>query len=176
MKGITNLILKLLSILTIVAQVIFSLGGIGVVFAAIMMFIVSGNNKSDFYKYVLEPGNLTRGNLLLGCLNALIIFICLIITMTSLRKVINNINAQKFFVQANLTNVKIMLGSVSIFTVANIISMYIFANNHGRAISDIFANSWSQIGIYVIFIAILYTIYLVFKYGVELQDDVNTVI
>lgn len=176
MKSITNLILKLLSILTIVAQVIFSLGGIGVVFATIMMFVISGNDKSDFYKYVLEPGNLTTGNLLLGCLNALIIFICLIITMSSLRRVINNINVRKFFVQANLTNIKIMLGSVSILTVANIISMYIFANNHDRVISDIFANSWSQIGIYVIFIAILYTIYLVFKYGVELQDDVNTVI
>lgn len=176
MKNITNLILKVLSLLTIIAQVIFSLGGIGVIFATIMMFVISGDDKNDFYKYVLEPGNLTRGNLVLGCLNALIIFICLIITMRSLRKVVNNINSQNFFVQSNLVNIKIMLASVSVFTAANIISMFIFGNSHGQAISNVFANSWSQIGIYVIFIAILYTIYIVFKYGVKLQDDANTVI
>lgn len=176
MKSLNSLVLKGLSILTIIAQTLFTLGGISVVFAAIMMFIVSGNDKSDFYRYVLEPGNLTKGSLVLGCINAVIIFICLIITMSSLRKIVNNINQRNFFVQSNLTNIKIMLISIIIFTAANIISMFIFANGTGRSISNIFANSWSQIGVYVIFLAILYTVYLVFKYGVDLQKDSNTVI
>ncbi|PMD69815.1 DUF2975 domain-containing protein [Companilactobacillus nuruki] len=176
MKSLNSLVLKGLSILTIIAQTLFTLGGISVVFAAIMMFIVSGNDKSEFYRYVLEPGNLTKGSLVLGCINAVIIFICLIITMSSLRKIVNNINQRNFFVQSNLTNIKIMLISIIIFTAANIISMFIFANGTGRSISNIFANSWSQIGVYVIFLAILYTVYLVFKYGVDLQKDSNTVI
>lgn len=176
MKNLNSLVLKGLSILTIIAQTLFTLGVISVVFAAIMMFIVSGNDKSEFYRYVLEPGNLTKGSLVLGCINAVIIFICLIITMSSLRKIVNNINQRNFFVQSNLTNIKIMLISIIIFTAANIISMFIFANGTGRSISNIFANSWSQIGVYVIFLAILYTVYLVFKYGVDLQKDSNTVI
>lgn len=176
MKNLNSLVLKGLSILTIIAQTLFTLGVISVVFAAIMMFIVSGNDKSEFYRYVLEPGNLTKGSLVLGCINAVIIFICLIITMSSLRKIVNNINQGNFFVQSNLTNIKIMLISIIIFTAANIISMLIFANGTGRSISNIFANSWSQIGVYVIFLAILYTVYLVFKYGVDLQKDSNTVI
>lgn len=176
MKNLNSLVLKGLSILTIIAQTLFTLGVISVVFAAIMMFIVSRNDKSEFYRYVLEPGNLTKGSLVLGCINAVIIFICLIITMSSLRKIVNNINQGNFFVQSNLTNIKIMLISIIIFTTANIISMLIFANGTGRSISNIFANSWSQIGVYVIFLAILYTVYLVFKYGVDLQKDSNTVI
>lgn len=176
MKTITNLILRSVSFLTIVAQIIFSLGGIAVIFATISMFLISGNDKSDFYKYVLKPENLTKGSLLLGGLNAIIIFSCLIVTMIFLRKVVNNINNNDFFVQANLTNIKIMLIAVSVLILANIVSMFIFANGNGRSISNVFANSWSQVGICVIFMAILYTIYIVFKYGVKLQEDSNTVI
>lgn len=60
---------------------------------------------------------------------------------------------------------------LKLLSVLTIVAQVIFS-----LVSNIFANSWSQIGIYVIFIAILYTIYLVFKYGVELQNDANTVI
>ena len=66
----------------------------------------------------------------------------------------------------NITNLILKLLSV-----LTIVAQVIFS-----LVSNIFANSWSQIGIYVIFIAILYTIYLVFKYGVELHNDANTVI
>jgi len=176
MKFLTNLILKMLSILTVIGQIIFSLGGIAVIFASIMMFVISGDDKSDFSKYVLEAGNLTKGTLLAGCANAAVIFVCLVIIMRSLRNVVNNIERNNFFVETNLTNIKIMLISFVVFTVANVVSMFIFANRNGRMISGVFSNSWSQIGIYVIFMAILYTIYLVFKYGVELQKDSNTVI
>jgi len=140
------------------------------------MFVVSGNEKSDFYKYILIPGKLTKSTLVLGCMNALIIFISLIITMRSLRRVINNIKQNDFFVVSNLTNIRTMFISVFVITIANIISMFIFSNGNGRSISGVFVNSWSQIGMYFIFMAILYTIYLVFKYGVKLQEDSNTVI
>lgn len=60
---------------------------------------------------------------------------------------------------------------LKLLSVLTIVAQVIFS-----LVSNIFANSWSQIGIYVIFIAILYTIYFVFKYGVELQNDANTVI
>ncbi|MBL3529985.1 hypothetical protein JMJ99_01295 [Companilactobacillus zhachilii] len=176
MKYLTNFILKTLSILSLIAQVLFSIASIGVIIATIMMFIVSGDSKSELYTYVIEPQNLTRLSLLGGCLNALIILICLIITMRSLRNIVNNIYQQHSFVESNLKNIKVMLATVSIFTIANIISLFLFAGNSEKPISNIFANTWSQIGIYGIFIAILYTIYLVFKYGVELQEDSNSVI
>lgn len=176
MKNITNFILKLISVLTVVAQVIFSIASIMLVFATVMMFFISGETQSDFDKYMLQPQNLTKMSLVMGCLLALIILISLMVTMRSLRKVINNISQKNFFVQINLNNIKIMLISVSIFTLSNIGSMFMFASAHATSISSVFANSWGQIGIYVIFIAILYTIYLVFKYGVELQNDSNTVI
>lgn len=176
MKYLTKFVLKAVSILTIVAEVIFSLGTLGVIFSTIMMFIISGSDKEDFNKYILSSGNLTKGTLLLAGINAIVIFASLIITMHSLRRVVDNISNKQFFVASNLLNIKKMLISVSIVTLCNIFSMFFFASAHVSSLSGVFSNSWSQIGIYIIFVAILYTIYLVFKYGFELQEDSNTVI
>ena len=176
MKYVTKIVLKSLSILTMIAQVVFGLAGIAVILAMGLMFFVQGEAKADMYKYVLQPENLTKFTLFISCLVALVIFACLIITMRSLHKVLNNIDKKDYFVEANLINIKIMTISMLTFTGANIISILMFANGHGKSVSSAFANSWSQIAIYAIFVAILYTIYLIFKYGVELQNDSNTVI
>jgi len=176
MKYLTKFVLKGLSLLSIVMQIIFSLAGAGVLFAGIMLFLVSGDAKSELYQYVIKPEHLTRGTLLVGCFTALIIFISLIVVMRALRKVLNNIYQKNYFVADNLLNIKVMLAAWGIFTLANVSSLIIFAGGSGRTLSRVFADSWSQVGIYTIFLAILYTLYLVFKYGVALQTDSNTVI
>lgn len=71
---------------------------------------------------------------------------------------------------------KWILGSVSVFILGNIVSMLFFSYSNGRNLSAIFSNSWGQIVSYLILLAIIYMLYLVFKYGYELQHDSDTVI
>lgn len=176
MNYISKVTLKFLSILTIIFQVIFSLAGLAIIFASIMMLFVTGESKHELYTYILGPNHITKAVLLFSCLVALLIIVSLFLILHSLRQILNNIYQKKYFIESNLTNIKRTLIYSSIFIIGNILSMFTFSNLHNKNISNIFANSWGQILIYIVFLAIIYTIYLIFKYGVDLQKDSDNVI
>lgn len=176
MEKLSNLILKVLSILTVVAQIFCGIAGASVIFANVAVLFVSGEAATELKKYVLQPSNLSKGMLELSGLNALLILVSIIFALHALRKIINNIAQSDFFVESNVNNMKLMMGSVVIFILGNVLSMMFFSFGNGRNLSSIFSNSWGQIGSYLILLAIIYMLYLVFKYGFELQHDSDTVI
>ncbi|HLQ87479.1 MAG TPA: hypothetical protein VK109_03085, partial [Enterococcus sp.] len=102
MQYISKAFLKLLSLLIVVVQLFLLLGSIAVVIASGAMFFVNGEAKYELYKYVLGPNNITIPMLLFSCLVALIIVISLILILHSLRKIINNIYSEDYFVESNL--------------------------------------------------------------------------
>lgn len=176
MKKLSDLILKVLSILTVVAQVFCWIAMAGLIFANIMVFFVSGEAKTELNKYVLEPSHLSQGMLQLSGINALIILVSIVFALRALKKIIDNIALRDFFVKENVDKMKWILGSVSVFILGNIVSMLFFSYSNARNLSAIFSNSWGQIVSYLILLAIIYMLYLVFKYGYELQHDSDTVI
>ncbi|HIY93052.1 DUF2975 domain-containing protein [Companilactobacillus sp. HBUAS56275] len=176
MKKLSSLILKVLSILTVIAQVFCGIAAVSVIFANVAVFFVSGEAATELKKYVLQPTNLSKGMLELSGLNALLILVSIMFALYALRKIINNIAQNDFFVEANVVNMKLMMGSVGIFILGNVFSMIFFSYGNGRNLSSVFSNSWGQVGSYLILLAIIYMLYLVFKYGFELQHDSDTVI
>src|SRR5699024_11614932 len=117
MQYISKAFLKLLSLLIVVVQLFLLLGSIAVVIASGAMFFVNGEAKHELYKYVLGPNNITIPMLLFSCLVALIIVISLILILHSLRKIINNIYSEDYFVESNLINVRKILIYALVFLV-----------------------------------------------------------
>lgn len=176
MNHISKIVLKFLSILSIIGQIIFSLGCLAIITAAITVFFVKGEAISELYKYILEPNNINKFELFTSCLVAIFITISITLILHFLKRIVDNIYQGKYFVKSNLSSIKAVLIYSIAFTLGNVLSMLLFSNKSGNNISTVFANSWSQILAYVVFVAIIYTLYLIFKYGVALQDDSNNVI
>ncbi|KRG12257.1 DUF2975 domain-containing protein [Lederbergia galactosidilytica] len=178
MNLFTKTVLKSLSIVSIIAQVLFAFAGLMLLFASGALLFVSKGLKTQLLQYtdLYSNTNLSVWFLVLSCLVALAIIACLFIIMYALNKMIGNIYEQHYFVSQNLKYLKLILISISSFTVLQFISQLFFAQAHAYNVSHIFSESWPSLLGCILLLAIVYTIYVVFKYGISLQDDSNNVI
>ncbi len=176
MNLFTKTVLKFLSIVSLIAQVLFAFAGLILLFAAGALLVVSNGVKTQLLQYAGLNTNLSVWFLVLSCLVALAIIACLFIIMYALHKMIGNIYKQHFFVSQNLTYLKLILISITSFTILQIISQLFFAQAHVYNVSDVFSDSSPGLIGNILLLAIIYTLYVVFKYGISLQDDSNNVI
>lgn len=108
---------------------------------------------------------------------ALLADIVMIIIVHYLQKMIANLIQEKYFEQDNLQLLRSLLVTVGIYTVLNWINVLLvnFTGNFAKASqlsSEWVSSSWNAL----IFLAIIYLIYLVFKYGLKLQQKSDTFI
>ncbi|MGF9976814.1 DUF2975 domain-containing protein [Viridibacillus arvi] len=178
MNLFTKTVLKFLSIMSLIAQVLCAFAGLMLLFASGALLLVPNGVKKQLLQYtdLNSNTNLSVWFLVLSCLVALAIIACLFIIMYALHKIIGNIHKQHFFVSRNLTYLKLILISITSFTVLNFISKLLFAQVHAYNVSVIFPDSWPSLIGNVLLLSIVYMLYLVFKYGISLQDDFNNVI
>ncbi|MGG4266184.1 DUF2975 domain-containing protein [Peribacillus simplex] len=178
MNLFTNTVLKFLSIVSLIAQVLCAFAGLMLLFAAGALLLVPNGVKKQLLQYVTVNSNTNPSVwfLVLSCLVALAIIACLFIIMYALHKMIGNIYEQDFFVSQNLTYLKLILISITSFTILQFISQLFFAKLHAYNVSDIFSDSSPGLIGNILLLAIIYTLYVVFKYGISLQDDSNNVI
>ncbi|MBK3496418.1 DUF2975 domain-containing protein [Viridibacillus sp. YIM B01967] len=175
MNLFTKTVLKFLSIMSLIAQVLCTFAGLMLLFGAGALLLVPNGVKKQLLQYNSNT-NLSVWFLVLSCLIALAIIACLFIIMYALHKMIGNIYEQHFFVSRNLTYLKLILISITSFTVLDFISQLLFAQVHAYNVIDIFPNSWPSLIGKILLLSIVYTLYVVFKYGISLQDDSNNVI
>ncbi|WP_110926256.1 DUF2975 domain-containing protein [Bacillus massiliglaciei] len=178
MNLFTKAVLKFLSITSLLAQFLCAFAGLILLFAAGALLLVPNGAKKQLLQYADLNSN-TNPSIwffVLSCLVALAIIACLFIIMFALHKMIGNIYVQDFFVSQNLMYLKLILIAFTSFTVLQFISQLFFAKLHAYNVSSIFSNSSPSLMGNILLLAIVYTLYVVFKYGISLQDDSNKVI
>ncbi|RIJ63757.1 DUF2975 domain-containing protein [Rummeliibacillus sp. POC4] len=177
MNLFTKIVLKCLSIVTVFLQVVFAFAGLVLLFATVALLFVPNDVKNQLLQYLDLNTNVNITMVLvLSSLVAFLIIACLFIIMHALRKMIGNIYKQNFFVPQNLTYLKLILISITSITILQFISQVFFAKLHAYNVSNVFSNSASDLVGNILLLAIVYTLYVVFKYGISLQDDSNNVI
>lgn len=178
MNLFTKSVLKFLSIVSLIAQVLCAFAGLMLLFGAGALLLTPNGVKKQLIQYadLNSNTNLSVWFLVLSCLVALAIIACLFIIMYALHKMIGNIYKQHFFVSQNLTYLKLILISITSFTILQFISQLFFVQVHASNVSDIFSDSSPSLMGNILLLAIIYTLYVVFKYGISLQEDSNNVI
>ena len=178
MNLFTKTVLKFLSIVSLIAQILCAFAGLVLLFASGALLLVSEGVKKQLLQYAKlnSNTNLSVWFLVLSCLVALAIIASLFIIMYALHKMIGNIYEQHYFVFQNLKYLKLILISFTSFIILQFISQLFFAQTHTYNVSDVFSESWPSLMGNILLLAIVYTIYVVFKYGISLQDDSNNVI
>ncbi|OMC88514.1 hypothetical protein BK128_00790 [Viridibacillus sp. FSL H7-0596] len=178
MNLFTKTVLKFLSVISLIGQVLCAFAGLMLLFASVALLLVPNGVKKQLLQYVdlNSNTNLSVWFLVLSCLVALAIIACLFIILYALRKIIGNIYKQHFFVSRNLKYLKLILISITSFTVLDFISQLLFAQVHAYNVSNIFSDSWPSLIGNILLLSIVYTLYVVLKYGISLQDDSNNVI
>ncbi|WP_235178980.1 DUF2975 domain-containing protein [Bacillus cihuensis] len=164
--------------MSLIAQVLCAFVGLVLLFASGSLLLVPTGVKKQLLQYadLNSNTNLSVWFLVLSCFVALAIITCLFIIMYALHKIIGNIYEQHFFVSRNLIYLKLILISITSFTVLNFISQLLFAQVHVYNVSDIFPDSRPSLIGNILLLSIVYTFYVVLKYGISLQDDSNNVI
>ena len=176
MNLFTKTVLKFLSIVFVIAQVLCGFAGLMLLFASGALLLVPNGVKEQFQRYIDLNTNTSVWFLVLSCLVALAIIACLFIIMYALHKMIRNIYEQDFFVSQNLTYLRLILISITSFIILQFISQLFFAKLHAYNVSNIFSNSSPGLIGNILLLAIVYSLYVVFKYGISLQEDSNNVI
>ncbi|MED1509000.1 DUF2975 domain-containing protein [Bacillus proteolyticus] len=176
MNFFTKIVLSFLSVVSLIAQVLFAFAGVVLLFATGAVLLVPNGVKKQLLQYTNLNSNLSIWFLALSCLVALAIIACLFIIMYALRKIIDNIYEQHFFVSQNLTYLKLILISITSFTILQFISQLFFAQVHAYNVSNVFSDSSPSLVGNILLLSIVYTLYVVFKYGISLQDDSNKMI
>lgn len=137
--------------------------------------IVSSTYRANFFNQ--EEMRLTNHTLTMVISNAvgeilLAIAICVLIHYG--RKLIINIKQDIFFTAKNLLIIRNLLISFTIYTVLQIITNYLANSPYETAFSHQFSTSSSLPAI--VSLGILYLLYIIFKNGLALQDDVDKMI
>lgn len=178
MNLFTKTILKFLSVVSLIAQVLCAFAGLMLLFASVALLLVPSEIKKQLLQYtdLNSNTNLSVWSLVFSCLVAIAIITSLFIIAYALRKIIGNIYNQHYFVSQNLKYLKLILISITSFTILQFISQLFFTQMHSYNVSSVFSDSSPGLLGNILLLAIVYTIYVIFKYGISLQDDSNNMI
>ncbi|WP_308557181.1 DUF2975 domain-containing protein [uncultured Lactobacillus sp.] len=175
-------ILNLLTVLAWIYQAICVLGIIA--FVIVIGFIPFGLKNPDF-RAGFESGMGVKGLSVNNYVGTFIVMIGLEIIMgiasflicRYARLIIRNIKREVYFASDNLSLLKKLLISVAGYTVISIVN-FIILMTHRAWFVKYASNTLYPSGITsgLLFLAVLYIVYLVFKYGMKVQEDADSII
>lgn len=106
-----------------------------------------------------------------------IILCALAVIMTlGIRNIIDNINNELYFVPQNLTALRKILESVTIIFIIQALNSIVFAFLQLKDTNKFFTFHGNSISSSIVFIITIFLVYLVFKRGLALQKDADSII
>lgn len=169
MKRINNLVLTVIKSVLNIILCILVFGGIALVFSAIALLTNIAGVRSELM--INLPNQTPSLLIVLSWISAIVILLALSMIVVSVKRIVMNIKATKYFVTDNVQQLYWIMISFLVFIITKICSNIIFSLIHTTNVSDLFDISWINIGVYLLIMTFLYVIYLVFDYGVKLQED-----
>ncbi|TPR26310.1 DUF2975 domain-containing protein [Apilactobacillus micheneri] len=171
---ISQVLIQLILIMLYFFEVVFLIG--------LISFIIIGlnidNKGSINYANSSLPMNI-------GIKAPIIIFLIMLMIVTLimicrfLKKIIKNLKVKQYFIENNAVYIRNILYSFMIFIIINIILNILTSVKKLFNITDIFGLGKPSIINYVIYFVILITIYIIyniFRYGIKVQNDSDSVI
>ncbi|MGN1272544.1 MAG: DUF2975 domain-containing protein [Lactobacillus sp.] len=175
-------ILNLLTVLTWVYQVICVLAIISLI---AVIGVTAVGLKNPGFRAGFESGMGIKGVSVNSYIGIFIVMMVLVIMMSIAsflicqyaRLIIKNIKREIYFATNNLNLLKKLLISVAGYTVISIVN-FIILMTHRAWFVKYASNTLYPSGITsgLLFLAVLYIVYLVFKYGMKVQEDADSII
>lgn len=175
-------ILNLLTVLAWIYQIICVIG--------IIMWIVMGGAilfgiRNPDFRAGFESSMYVKGVSVDSYVGVLIVMLLLMILMSIAaflicryaRLIVKNIKQEVYFADSNLNLLKKLLISVAGYTIISIIDFIMLMTHRAWFIK--YANNVlypSGVTTGLLFLAVLYVVYLVFKYGMKVQEDADSII
>ncbi|WP_076460213.1 DUF2975 domain-containing protein [Limosilactobacillus caccae] len=109
-------------------------------------------------------------------IDGVILCVLVIIMAFGIRNIIDNINNEQYFVPQNLTAIRKILGSATIIFIIQTLNSTIFTLLQLKDVNNLFTLRGNELASAITFIIILFLVYLVFKRGLSLQKDADSII
>lgn len=177
-----KLILNLLTIFAWIYQIFCVIGIImWIVMGGVVLF---GIHNPDF-RAGFESGRGIKGVSVDNYIGAIVVVLLSLIMMSVAaflicryaRLIVKNIKQEVYFDDSNLNLLKKLLISVAGYTLISIIDYIIFITHRtwfAKSSNNVLYPSGVTTGL--LFLAVLYVVYLVFKYGMKVQEDADSII
>ena len=175
-------ILNLLTVFAWIYQIFCVIGTImWIVMGGVML---SGIRNLDF-RAGLEEGMGIKGvsvdsyigAIVVGLLSLIMMSVAAFLICRYARLIVKNIKQEVYFADSNLNLLKKLLISVAGYTIISIVDFIMLMTHRAGFIK--YANNVlypSGVTTGLLFLAVLYVVYLVFKYGMKVQEDADSII
>ena len=175
-------ILNLLTVFAWIYQIFCVIGIImWIVMGGVMLF---GIRNPDF-RAGFEEGMGIKGvsvdsyigAIVVGLLSLIMMSVAAFLICRYARLIVKNIKQEVYFADSNLNLLKKLLISVAGYTIISIIDYIIFIIHRtwfAKSSNNVLYPSGVTTGL--LFLAVLYVVYLVFKYGMKVQEDADSII
>ncbi|BDR57116.1 DUF2975 domain-containing protein [Xylocopilactobacillus apis] len=177
-KKINSILLSFLEIVTYIFSGIFAIATVGLIVIGLeKIFRVGTLYKefiSDFISKSVDPGikSTSMFSVLVLLISILVSIIIFFEITVFIRRIVKNLKHEIYFNFDNLKNIRWIMYSAAFFLILDVLSKIVFDIVH----LNIFYTSWSEIFVSALVFLGIYVIYLVFKRGVELQEDSDSLI
>ena len=117
------------------------------------------------------------GAIVVGLLSLIMMSVAAFLICRYARLIVKNIKQEVYFADSNLNLLKKLLISVAGYTIISIIDYIIFITHRtwfAKSSNNVLYPSGVTTGL--LFLAVLYVVYLVFKYGMKVQEDADSII
>jgi hypothetical protein len=175
---IDKIILQLLAVVIRVVEWIFFIASTFTLLGGVLFFVVSNIPNKEIQhdiQYSLTE-NFSPTWIFLSLVLGAIILFCFGLAMRYTNIIINNLANSIFFTIINLNSIKKILYVLLLASITQWIANILFLNFNLQNVSDIFSRSFGGLLGSPVMLIIIYVIYLVFKYGLSLQEDSDKVI
>lgn len=175
----------ILNLLTIFAWIYQIFCVIGIIMWIVMGGVVLFGIHNPDFRAGFESGRGIKGVSVDNYIGAIVVVLLSLIMMSVAaflicryaRLIVKNIKQEVYFADSNLNLLKKLLISVAGYTVISIIDYIIFITHRtwfAKSSNNVLYLSGVTTGL--LFLAVLYVVYLVFKYGMKVQEDADSII
>ena len=175
----------ILNLLTVFAWIYQIFCVIGIIMGIVMIGVMPFGLKNPDFRAGFESGRGIKGGSVDSYIGAIVVVLLSMIMMSVAaflicryaRLIVKNIKQEVYFADSNLNLLKKLLISVAGYTIISIVDFIMLMTHRAWFIKN--ANNVlypSGVTTGLLFLAVLYVVYLVFKYGMKVQEDADSII
>lgn len=173
----------ILNLLTVFAWIYQIICVIGIIMWIVMGGVILFGIRNPDFRAGFESSMYVKGVSVDSYIGAIVVGLLSLIMMSVAafcryaRLIVKNIKQEVYFADSNLNLLKKLLISVAGYTIISIIDYIIFITHRtwfAKSSNNVLYPSGVTTGL--LFLAVLYVVYLVFKYGMKVQEDADSII
>ncbi|BDR59166.1 DUF2975 domain-containing protein [Xylocopilactobacillus apicola] len=170
-KKVNSVLLSVLEIVTYVFSAIFAIATGALLFAGLEMVFDFGSFHTELLEDVLDKSSSTVADVF-SLITAFLIVVGFLGVSIFVRRIVRNLKHEIYFTADNLKNIRWIMWDTAAFFFLDLLAKILFNIIHQKSMNI----SWTELFVVALVFLVIYVIYLVFKRGVELQEDSDSLI